>query len=111
MAHGWSTDLRGADLSRADLRNARLQGASLNLRDASELLRRGDETFMKLLLRGDKSFMEAVKTSLRYAFLRTDVLAETFLTGAKLQGAIMPNGQKYAQWLMTPEGENWQTTK
>jgi uncharacterized protein YjbI with pentapeptide repeats len=109
-------DLRGADLSGADLRSADLQGASLNLRYASELHPRGDRSFLKLLLRGDwgsfmGSFLESFKITLRYAFLRTDVLAETSLTRAKLQGATMPNGQKYAQWLRTPEGENWQTTK
>jgi uncharacterized protein YjbI with pentapeptide repeats len=76
----FDADLSGADLSGADLRKALLRGADLSGAD----LRKAD-------LR---------KADLRKALLRGAEVTEKQLAACKSRKeAIMPNGQKYEEWL------------
>jgi uncharacterized protein YjbI with pentapeptide repeats len=70
-------NLRGADLHRADLRRANLRGADLHRAD----LRRAN-------LRGAKRWTE-----------------EQLKQAKTLEGATMPNGQKYEDWLKSKNRE------
>lgn len=91
-------DTRGANLRKADLQDASLDGAKLrsaNLEDA--ILR--DASLQDTNLRC---------ANLRGAILENDAPGDTnneLLTqqGAHLQGATMPNGQKYEVWLKNEE--------
>jgi len=73
-----STDLEGADLSYADLSGAYLYGANLS----SANLRAAN-------LGGAKGWTE-----------------EQFTQAGSLEGATMPNGQKYEEWIKDQEGRN-----
>ena len=90
-AHLSAADLREADLSGADLTNATLLGA--NLRGA------------------DLTSTDLTNTDLTNADLTDAQVTEEQLEAAKsLEGATMPNGQKYEDWLKSKdrgdEGEN-----
>jgi uncharacterized protein YjbI with pentapeptide repeats len=83
-----NADLRGADLREADLRHANLSGALL--RDAN-------------LLDADLS-----DANLRYADLRNaqeSTNEELDQQAASLEGATMPSGQKYEDWLKSKDQE------
>jgi uncharacterized protein YjbI with pentapeptide repeats len=119
-------DLSGANLSRADLRHANLNGAYLteahlrqavlsdaHLREA----RLGSANLSEsILIRADLSRADLLGANLSRADLR-----QAFLSGANLryahgyslidlvraeslEGATMPNGQKYEDWLKDKEG-------
>jgi uncharacterized protein YjbI with pentapeptide repeats len=104
-------DLRGAFLQEADLRGANLQGADLytailpraNLQEAD--LRGGNLQGAGLIgadLRG-ANLQEANLFSAK--LLDAQVADDHQLADTKsLQGATMPNGQKYEDWLKDKEG-------
>jgi uncharacterized protein YjbI with pentapeptide repeats len=126
-------NLSGADLKGSDLRNADLRGANLsdaNLRDSvlvgANLLPYDETQPAKLnapnLLSGadpsniDPSNDHLKPTNLRGAGLSNADLSGAYLTGAgvaeqqldtckSLQGATMPNGQKYEDWLKSKDQE------
>jgi uncharacterized protein YjbI with pentapeptide repeats len=102
-----AADLSNANLSNADLRSANLSGADLSgasLRSAS--------------LRSAFLFgAELVGTDLSDANLSNAYLSDAVLSGAtvteeqlssceSLQGATMPNGQKYEEWIKDKEGRS-----
>ena len=78
--------LRRADLQRATLSNAVLMGADLNEANLSEANLRGVN-----LRQADLS-----RANLSGAFGWTEA---QFRTAISLEGATMPNGQKYEEWL------------
>jgi uncharacterized protein YjbI with pentapeptide repeats len=94
-------DLRGADLKEADLSNATLSGADLRSSGLSNTnLRRAD------LREADLSY-----ANLREADLTDALVTHEQLTQARfLEGATMPDGQKYEDWLKSKgrgeHGEN-----
>jgi type II secretory pathway pseudopilin PulG len=73
------TDLSGADLSGADLGGTRLHGADL-----------GGARLHSANLSGAQGWTE-----------------EQLDQAYSLEGATMPNGQQYGDWLKTPEGQDW----
>jgi uncharacterized protein YjbI with pentapeptide repeats len=83
LRHGFMTgvDLRGADLRGADLRNALLDGADLEYANLSDTVLRGAD-LSGVDLSGAERWTE-----------------EQLKTAASLEGATMPNGQKYEDWL------------
>jgi hypothetical protein len=100
-------NLDGADLSKADLHKANLSYASLNSADLSNANLNG----------ADLTWADLSGADLREADLREADLREADLSGAKgitvekleqqaysLQGATIPNGQKYEDWLL-PAGK------
>ena len=119
------TDLRGADLSDSDLSNTSLAGANLLPYDeqrpaklnAAHLANGVDPTDI------DLNDDRVIRTKLSGANLRGVDLCGAFLAGvvgfsneelelqaSSLQGATMPNGQKYEEWLKSKgseeDGEN-----
>jgi uncharacterized protein YjbI with pentapeptide repeats len=94
---GSSADLSGADLSSADLSGANLRGAFL---DNANL-------FGANLSRANLSHTELTDATLQIAALRGANLSgaegitneELEQQAASLEGATMPNGQKYDDWL------------
>jgi uncharacterized protein YjbI with pentapeptide repeats len=102
-------DLTGANLSGAPLLGATLQGTTLLDADLSKNdLKEADLTGANLTI-----------ADLSGAFLTDADLTGADLTGAvtlsreqvkacrSLKGATMPNGQKYEEWLATPDGQQW----
>jgi uncharacterized protein YjbI with pentapeptide repeats len=114
-----SFDLAGTDLSGADLRGAYIAWSVLhetNLKDAN--LRGADLHGNTDLSQADLSNANLSEANLSNADLRGANLTDAVLSGAKvtdeqlaeaksLEGATMPNGQKYEDWLGTPEGQDW----
>jgi transposase len=118
-------NLRGANLSRADLRGAALAAANLNgayllwakLRGASLSMAhleegailvgadlRGANLNSARLIGADLRWAGLYRTNLRGAKLsQADVDVEE-LEKSILEGATMPNGQKYEDWLKDKEG-------
>jgi uncharacterized protein YjbI with pentapeptide repeats len=89
------TNLSGADLSEADLRNALLSAANLRgvvLRDSRWEILIGGADLSGASLEG------------------ATVILEQLEKASSLEGAIMPNGQKYEDWLKSKgrdeDGEN-----
>ena len=106
--------LQGADLTQADLSGANLSGADLS--GAEQLLSGADLSGVDLsnadlsdayLLDTDLSRADLVKTDLSDAYLVNADLSEAEgITNEELEqqakfleGATMPNGQKYEEWL------------
>src|ERR687898_858188 len=96
-------DLSSANLTDANLFSANLSGADLNEADLSE---------------ADLSHAYMPKTDLSDADLNDAILRDADLSGAKgitneelkqqattLEGATMPNGQKYEDWLKSKENK------
>jgi uncharacterized protein YjbI with pentapeptide repeats len=99
-------DLRVTDLYKADLRHADLPCAFLigaDLRHAD--LRDADLYYANLsgarLYKADLEGASLVNANLRAAVGWTD---DQLLKAKSLQGATMPNGQKYEEWLKDKEG-------
>jgi hypothetical protein len=103
-------DLRRADLTWADLSGADLSGASLfeaSLRSAK--LREADLS-EALLITTDVREADLSGADLRWADLSGVIgLTEEQLTSAKsFEYAIMPDGQKYRDWVVdSPQGQRW----
>jgi uncharacterized protein YjbI with pentapeptide repeats len=109
-------DLRGADLSKANLSGADLNGANLNLGDLREA------TLSKAnLIKADLSEAGLSEADLSEATLLEADLSEALLRGANLygahgwteaqltaakslEGATMPDGRKYEDWIKDSEG-------
>ena len=127
------TDLRGADLSRTDLSSAdlhktnlsgaALSGAGLNYADLRRTDLRGADLSGANMLRTDLMRTKLGGANLSRASLGGANLWGADLRGARgvandelekqassLKGAIMPNGQKYEEWLKSKgrgeDGEN-----
>jgi uncharacterized protein YjbI with pentapeptide repeats len=117
--------LSGADLREADLRGVRLQGADLvdsDLRGANlsesyeeELAFLGVNVKFAstpaVLIGADLTGADLRKANLSYADLRRVFFEDVkdpneylMLQGAYLEGATMPNGQKYEDWLEDIQG-------
>jgi hypothetical protein len=110
-------DLSGADLSWADLRQANLRGADLseaNLRgaDLSGIGSSGDWILDNVdLSYADLQGADLSGADLSYAdFQRADLSGAEHITNeeleqqaSSLEGATMPNGQKYEDWLKDRE--------
>jgi len=101
-----NANLVKANLSSADLSNAKLWAADLggaNLADAS--LREADLTRGVLLLdanlsRADLTGAKLTGANLTGANLKGSIVkVEQLATSGSLEGATMPNGQKYKDWL------------
>jgi uncharacterized protein YjbI with pentapeptide repeats len=104
-------DLRGADLINANLINANLSKANLTSTDLSEAYL--NVAYLNVANLGEANLSEAklINTNLNNAHL-----SKANLSGAKsitneeleqqaayLEGATMPNGQKYEDWLKSKE--------
>jgi hypothetical protein len=110
-------DLRGVNLHRAklqgaDLRNANLESANLtvvNLEGADLLNANLKGTDLRTgRLRGANLWgADLERANLSMAKLTDAKVLGTNFDGADLSGATMPNGQKYEEWLETPEGQKW----
>jgi len=111
------THLVGTDFTEAKLGNANLSGASFRRPEGST-----QQYAAQLKAAGfpDERIEQAIRgrTNLTGADLRGVNLSEADLTGAivsneqldqaqSLKGTTMPNGQKYEDWLKTPEGQDW----
>jgi uncharacterized protein YjbI with pentapeptide repeats len=127
-----SANLRGADLSGADLTNADLSvanrkffsgfllpGTDLSVADLKFLpgTDLSDANLSFAYLEGaDLGFAELPKADLRRANLRgaTALTDEKIAAAKSLEGATMPNGQKYEDWLKSKgrgeDGENGGTS-
>jgi hypothetical protein len=108
-------DLRYVDLSAADLSDANLEGAKLDgadLRDANlqDANLHGASLYKTWLYdpRFPKDAADLSGTNLSNAYLRDAPVTEEMLEQAgSFKGAIMPNGQKYEEWLKSKSrGEN-----
>jgi uncharacterized protein YjbI with pentapeptide repeats len=87
------TDLSEADLSEADLSSANLSGANLSL-----------ATLVGADLR--EAFLTGADLS-RATLFEANLADEQLADAQSLQGATMPNGQKYEEWLKSNEnGKN-----
>jgi hypothetical protein len=101
IIHLSGADLRNAYLWKLDLRNADLRGADIKGADLSEADLSGAD------LRGSM----LGEANLRGAYLigadldNAKEWTEDQLIAAHLEGATMPNGQKYEDWLKDREGE------
>ena len=104
-------DLGGADLSGADMSNAKLRSANLVNAD---LQRKAERELNGANLSG----ADVSEANLSGADLRDANLRDAYLAGAtgmtneelgrqasSLEGATMPNGQKYADWLKSKDQE------
>jgi uncharacterized protein YjbI with pentapeptide repeats len=85
--------LKGADLNSANLSNADLSGACLGSADV-------DGTYLP---GANLSNANLSGTNLSNATVEDEQLAKC----KSLKGATMSNGQKYEEWLKTPEGQDW----
>jgi uncharacterized protein YjbI with pentapeptide repeats len=112
-------NLRWADLSGSDLRYADVSGASLSKADLSGSdLRYANLSNANLsvssLDKADLRYANLSEANLSWAYLKEADLSDTYrLTDAQiaaaktLEGATMPNGQKYEDWLKSKDqGEN-----
>jgi hypothetical protein len=116
----WKANLRGADLRGANLWKANLSAAKLTANLAEANLR---EATLQLAYLADANLSGADLSgaNLREAFMLETNLTAANLTGAvgwteeqllaaSLEGATMPNGQKYEDWLKSKgrgkDGEN-----
>jgi uncharacterized protein YjbI with pentapeptide repeats len=106
-------DLRGTDLSGANLSDTVLAGADLSAADISEAFR----SLLTYFGTADRLPMTKYATDLSGANLSNAVLAGADLSAAEgitneeleqqalsLEGATMPTGQKYEDWLKEKEG-------
>jgi Pentapeptide repeats (8 copies) len=100
--HLTGADLSGADLSGANLSNAYLSEANLSEPDLS-----GADLRNANLSEADLRGADLGGANLRYA---QRWIEEQLLAAHSLEGATMPNGQKYEDWLKSKgggqEGEN-----
>jgi uncharacterized protein YjbI with pentapeptide repeats len=94
--------LRGADLRAADLRGAKLSGAYLG----SAKLRRADLSGANLSNADLNGAYRWVKGKGRAVKPHKELVANEELVrqASSLEGATMPNGQKYEEWLKEKEG-------
>jgi uncharacterized protein YjbI with pentapeptide repeats len=132
----YGNNLRGSDLSGADLIHTHLHGADLSEADLSgailhqAILRGADLSGADLsgailgMGSGFPEFREEKPPQVEYlgggAILRVGLpedspeeveAAKEHLAEVKsLKGATMPNGQKYEEWLKTPDGQEWFNT-
>jgi uncharacterized protein YjbI with pentapeptide repeats len=109
-----TANLQGADLREADLQGAFLQGAYLqgaflqgaNLQGADLLTANLQGAYLQGDLQGaflQGAFLQGA--DLQYANLQeAEVTDEQLADTRSLQGATMPNGQKYEDWLKVKEG-------
>jgi uncharacterized protein YjbI with pentapeptide repeats len=107
--------LSGADLSDADLINANLSAANLSAANLSAVELSGADLSDANLRDANLSVAHLIKTTLNGANLSDADLRDATLSGAvgltderiaaavPLQGATMPNGQKYEDWLKDRE--------
>ena len=111
-------DLRGADLSSANLTKASLRGVTLTRADLSFASLNGAD-----FVGADLSYANLTMTNLVGAYLwgakltwlnlrhanlsNADFSEWQALRCRSLAGATVPNGQKYEDWLKTPEGQEW----
>jgi uncharacterized protein YjbI with pentapeptide repeats len=112
-------DLRGAQLSEANLSNADLMEANLRGADLSRAILREADLSLAFLIAAILSRADLRGADLRGAQLSNADLRGADLTQARdwteeqlrearsLEGATMPNGQKYEEWLKSKgHGEN-----
>jgi uncharacterized protein YjbI with pentapeptide repeats len=106
-------NLRMADLSRVNLFGARLPWACLEEASLSETDLRGGDLTEANLREADLNRSGLFQTNLRGANFRRADLRGANLTNEQLvgqtnhlEGAFMPEGQKYEDWLETREGQN-----
>jgi uncharacterized protein YjbI with pentapeptide repeats len=94
------TYLNGADLSRADLRGADLRGADLRGADLSE-------AYLTITNLSGTNLDEASLIGADLSGAAGITAEELEQRSLSLEGAIMPNGQKYEDWLLSQgRGEN-----
>jgi uncharacterized protein YjbI with pentapeptide repeats len=98
--------LRGTDLSDALLAHANLRGADLRDADLTAADVRGADLSEANLSDADLSLAILSDANLSFANLRdAEGLTEEQVTEAHtLEGATMPNGQRYEEWLKDQEG-------
>ena len=103
-------DLNGADLTGADLNGADLDGADLSGALLSGALLSWANLRWANLRWADLSGARLMRTDLYWADLSGALLSGTGVTDEQLEqaksleGATMPNGQKYEDWLKDREG-------
>jgi uncharacterized protein YjbI with pentapeptide repeats len=103
-------DLSGADLSGADLRVANLHGANLRIAMVYRANLRMANLVKADLMGADLSKANLFRAALSEADLSEAKLVDAQgwtaeqLLAASLEGATMPNGQKYEDWLKDREG-------
>jgi uncharacterized protein YjbI with pentapeptide repeats len=111
-AHLVKTNLSYARLSEADLERADLRGADLHGANLSKAVLSGarlgpppreDEDAEPNPTPADLSSADLSGADLSEANVSQEQLAQA----RTLEGATMPNGQKYEDWLVTPEGLHW----
>jgi hypothetical protein len=99
------TNLAGADLRRADLRGADLRGAVLRGANLSAAILREANLLQADLSEADLSEANLLRANLRGANLRgANLRGARHPEAESLEGATMPNGQKYEEWLKDIEG-------
>jgi uncharacterized protein YjbI with pentapeptide repeats len=106
-------DLRGAELIKGiNLRDANLEQS--DLREAVLDYNYGKRFFAQsgasfIIFPGDLSWETHLDgANLKGANLHHAKLTDKQLAECKsLEGATMPNGQKYEDWLKTPKGQEW----
>ncbi len=97
--------LEGADLSGADLSNVDLSNAEGLWEPGTYLWKRGAGLNDADLSNANLSGADLSNANLSGANLKgADVTEEQLAECASLKGAIMPNGQKYEDWLKDKEG-------
>jgi uncharacterized protein YjbI with pentapeptide repeats len=96
-------DLGGANVSDANLRNADLNGADLSEADLYKADLSGANLRFASLILADLRWANLSEANLRNANLHDAVgLADERIAAAvTLQGATMPNGQNYTDWLIS----------
>jgi uncharacterized protein YjbI with pentapeptide repeats len=114
------TCLVGTDFSEANLQEANLSGAYFRRPEGST-----QQYVAQLKVAGlpDERIERAIRgrTNLTQANLNGAILTNVDLSNAEitqgqlysaesLEGATMPNGQKYEDWLKTPDGQDWLRT-
>jgi uncharacterized protein YjbI with pentapeptide repeats len=108
-------ELDKANLSEANLIKANLESATLDDTDLSDAYLQeanlGGAHLMGANLKGAElrgGVWDLGGAELAYADLTDAQVTEEQLAAAKsLKMATMPNGQKYEDWLKTPEGQDW----
>jgi len=98
-------DLSGANLDGSDLRWANLDGAVLSGTKLSEAYLSGADLSETNLIRANLRGANLSEADLRGVALREASLAQAIVTveqleqARSLEGATLPNGQKYEDWL------------
>jgi uncharacterized protein YjbI with pentapeptide repeats len=96
-------DLGGANVSDANLRNADLNGADLSEADLYKADLSGANLRFASLILADLRWANLSEANLRNANLHDAVglTDERIAAAVTLQGATMPNGQNYTDWLIS----------